>query len=278
MSETSVPSASPTSSATRAASTWAAGDYPAMARRLVPVADRVIAAAGVAPGTTLLDVGCGTGNAALAAARLGAVATGTDPTPELLAVAARRAREEGLPVTWQEASADRLTGVHDRVVSVFGAMYAPDPRRAAASMVEHCAPGGRIVSAAWTPDGFMAAASRAMGRYLPPPPPDAGPPTHWGDADKVREWFAAPEAGGATEIATSTDHVRLAFASPIEAAEFWVRTAGHLQAERRRLEASGAWQALHHDLAALFTEWNRTPGSGVEVESSYLLAVVTRSV
>ncbi|MFF8847923.1 class I SAM-dependent methyltransferase [Streptomyces sp. NPDC015127] len=259
------------------ASTWAAGDYPAMARRLVPAADRAIAATGLSPGTTLLDVGCGTGNAALAAARLGAVATGTDPTPELLAVAAGRAHDEGLPVAWQEAPVDRLSGVYDRVVSVFGAMYAPNARRAVAAMVERCAPGGRIVSAAWTPDGFMAAANRTMGRYLPPPPPDAQPPSHWGDAGKVREWFAAPEVKGVMGVATSIDHVRFEFASPIEAAEFWVRAAGHLQTERRRLEACGAWQALHHDLAALFAEWNTTPVAGVRVESAYLLAVATRS-
>ena len=49
------------------------------------VAPRVVAWAGIAPGTRVLDVACGTGVVALTAARLGAKATGSDLTPELVA-------------------------------------------------------------------------------------------------------------------------------------------------------------------------------------------------
>ncbi|TQF06878.1 class I SAM-dependent methyltransferase [Kitasatospora acidiphila] len=263
MTDTPPPSATSTS-------TWAAGDYPAMARRLTAVADRVVTAAEVADGTTLLDVGCGTGNAVLAAARRGALATGADPTPELLGLAVERARAEQLPIAWQPAAADGLRGSYDRVVTVFGAMYAPDARRAADALVRCCAPGGRIVSAAWTPDGFMAATNRAASRYLPPPPPGGQPPTRWGDLDVLRALFA-PLAVSAT-----VEQVRFEFPSPVAAAEFWVRTAGHLQAERARLIADGSWTALHHDLAAVFTEWNRSGGADIVVEAAYLLAVVDR--
>ncbi|MFI6582856.1 class I SAM-dependent methyltransferase [Embleya sp. NPDC050493] len=251
-------------------STWAAGDYPAMARRLVPAAERAVAAAVPGPGTTVLDVGCGTGNAALAAARTGAEVTAADPTPRLLATAERRARDEGLPMAFQHADTDRVTGTYDRVLTVFGAMYAPDHAAAAAALVRHCAPGGRIVSAAWTPDGLMAAANRAIGAYLPPPPVTAQPPVRWGDEAYVRGLFAGHD------VEATVEHVGFAFESPLDAADFWVRTAGHVQAERDRLEADGAWLALHHDLAAVFTEWNRAEGSGgaVHVESAYLLAVI----
>jgi SAM-dependent methyltransferase len=241
-----------------------------MAQRLTAVAERVVTAAEAADGTTLLDVGCGTGNAALAAARRGALVTGADPTPELLAMAAERAGAEELPITWQSAAAAELRGSYDRVVTVFGAMYAPDARQAADTLVRCCAPGGRIVSAAWTPDGFMAATNRAASRYLPPPPPGGQPPTRWGNLDVVRELFA-PLAVSAT-----VEQVRFEFPSPVVAAEFWVRTAGHLQAERARLTADGGWTALHDDLAAVFTEWNRSSGPGIVIEASYLLAVLDR--
>ncbi|ORT55456.1 hypothetical protein [Streptomyces sp. CB03238] len=127
-----------------------------------------------------------------------------------------------------------------------------------------------MVSAAWTPDGFMSAANRAVGRYLPPPPPGVRPPTRWGDEAFVYEQFAA---AGPAEVTATVEHVRLDFASPVEAAAFWVRAAGHVQVERR-LEASGAWEALHDDVAAVFAEWNREPGPAVRVESAYLSAVV----
>ncbi|WP_314617019.1 class I SAM-dependent methyltransferase [Streptomyces stackebrandtii] len=240
-------------------STWAAGDYPAMARLLVPAADRAVAAAAPGPGTTVLDVGTGTGNAALAAARAGATVTAVDPTPELLAIAERRAVEEALTVIFQDG--DTAPGTYDRVLSVFATMYAPDHTRAAASLVRACAPGGRIVSAAWTPDGLMAAANRAAAPYLPPPPPGGQPPTRWGDEAYVRGLFAGHE------VATTVEQVPFVFAAPMAAAEFWVRTAGHVQAERARLEAGGAWRALHHDLAAVF--------AGRESSATYLLAVVS---
>ncbi|WP_329378371.1 methyltransferase domain-containing protein [Streptomyces sp. NBC_01351] len=265
----SAPTSTSTSTST---STWAAGDYPAMARRLVPASARAVLAAAPGPGTTVLDVGCGTGNAALAAALTGATVTAADPTPRLLAIAARRARSADLPIAFQDADTDHLTGTYDRVLTVFGAMYAPDATRAAAALTRCCAPGGQIVTAAWTPDGFMAAANRVMGAYLPPPPAGARPPTRWGDEAFLRGLFPGHE------VAVTTEHVRFAFGSPLAAAEFWVRTAGHLQAERDRLRAAGAWQALHHDLAALFAEWNRDAGagedSGVHVDSAYLLGVI----
>ncbi|MFF8811832.1 class I SAM-dependent methyltransferase [Streptomyces pactum] len=244
-----------------------------MARRLTGAADRVVAVAGITRGTTVLDVGCGTGNAALAAARRGARVTGADPTPELLSVAEHRARAEGLTVSWRRAPADGTDGLYERVLSVFGAMYAPDPARTAAALLRCCAPGGRVVSAAWTPDGFMAATNRAMGAFLPPPPAGTVPPTRWGDASFVRGLFAGGEVAGVT---AATEHVTFTFPSPSAAAEFWLRTAGHVLTERPRLEAEGRWAALHDAVAAVFAEWDQDTGPGIRVAAAYLLVVVAR--
>ncbi|WP_052707116.1 class I SAM-dependent methyltransferase [Streptomyces rubellomurinus] len=246
-----------------------------MAHRLAPVAEQVVRLAGVTAGAGVLDVGTGTGNAALAAARRGALVTGADPTPELLALASERAAAEGLPVVWQELDAERITGRYDRVLSVFGAMYAPHARSAADAMIRCCAPGGRVVSAAWTPGGFMAATNHVFGRFLPPPPPGGQPPTRWGDPEFLRTLFPG-------EPTCTVERIAFAFGSPAEAAGFWIRAAGHVQVERARLVATGRWDALHEELATVFAEWNRQPrdgtedgnGTGVRVEAEYLVAVV----
>jgi ubiquinone/menaquinone biosynthesis C-methylase UbiE len=110
---------------------WALGDYGRIAP-LVNMGPELVAAAGVGPGRRVLDVGAGTGNAALAAAEAGAEVVATDVTPELLSAGERLARERGLAVRWQYADAHDLPfadGEFDVVLSCIGAMFAPDQPR-----------------------------------------------------------------------------------------------------------------------------------------------------
>src|SRR5438067_717461 len=58
--------------------------------------------------TRILDVGTGTGRAAIALARRGATVTGVDASAEMLGVARRRAVEERLPISFSEGDAQRL--------------------------------------------------------------------------------------------------------------------------------------------------------------------------
>src|SRR5438128_1835885 len=93
----------------RTRAVWAAGDYPAIARRqLWPVGERIVARAAVVPGERVLDVACGTGNAAIRAARAGAEVVGVDLTPELLTAAQQNASEAGVEVAWLEGDAEAL--------------------------------------------------------------------------------------------------------------------------------------------------------------------------
>jgi ubiquinone/menaquinone biosynthesis C-methylase UbiE len=62
-----------------------------------------LARRGVRPPAAVLDAGCGTGRHAVELARLGFTVTGVDRSPELLAEAAARAREAGLPIALVEA-------------------------------------------------------------------------------------------------------------------------------------------------------------------------------
>src|SRR5215213_2840414 len=81
---------------------WSAGSYEATAAELAPVAEAVVARSGVGPGDDVVDVACGTGNAALVAAARGARVVGVDGAPRLLSVAAERAVALGLDVEWRE--------------------------------------------------------------------------------------------------------------------------------------------------------------------------------
>jgi len=58
---------------------WSIGNYEHTADQLMPAARLVVDRAAPAPGERVVDVGCGTGNAALLAAARGARVTGVDP-------------------------------------------------------------------------------------------------------------------------------------------------------------------------------------------------------
>ncbi|MDO8699504.1 MAG: class I SAM-dependent methyltransferase, partial [Rhodoferax sp.] len=62
----------------RLKATWMAGDYGHFAKYLEPGALEFLARLAVAPGTRMLDVGCGAGQIAIPAARAGARVTGVD--------------------------------------------------------------------------------------------------------------------------------------------------------------------------------------------------------
>src|SRR5688500_8050177 len=103
---------------------WSLGDYSRIAWILLPAAKRLIAATGVSSGKRVLDVGAGTGNLALEAARAGAEVVASDLTPQMVEIGAARTREEGLQIEWTEAPAESLPfedASFDVVASCFGA-------------------------------------------------------------------------------------------------------------------------------------------------------------
>ncbi len=108
----------------------------------------VAAAAGVAAGARVLDVGCGTGAATVTAAALagrdGRV-VGLDPNPEMLTVARRKPGIE-----WVEGRAEKLPfgdAEFDAVVSQFAMMFFDDRVSALREMQRVLAPGGRMAVA-----------------------------------------------------------------------------------------------------------------------------------
>jgi len=169
---------------------WASGSYARVAELVVPMAEDLVALAGIAPGARVLDVACGTGNAAIPAALAGGRVTASDLTPELLAAGEVRAQASGAVIDWVEADAEDLPfpdKSFDVVLSCIGAMFAPDHARTAAELLRVCRPDGQIAMANWTPGGYGGAFFQLLGRYATEAPAASTvPATAWGDPRHVR--------------------------------------------------------------------------------------------
>jgi SAM-dependent methyltransferase len=138
--------------------TWDLGCYESFAPDLQPVAESVVDRLAPRAGEMVLDVGCGTGNATLVAARRGARVTGVDPATRLLEIARAAATAEGLGAQFAEGEAARIPlpdGSVDALVSVFGVVFAPDAGAAAAEFARVLRPDARIVLSAWLWDGAL---------------------------------------------------------------------------------------------------------------------------
>jgi SAM-dependent methyltransferase len=259
-----------------AATTWGVGEYALIAERLAPAAQAVVDLAEVTHSDRVVDVACGTGSAALIAARRGATVVGLDFEPSLLEIAKARACEDGLDIEWMLAdvqAAPLERAVFTVVVSAFGVMYAPDHDAAAAALARCCAPGARLALAAWKPGSFMPAMGAALAPYLPPPPPGGAPPSRWGDEAAVAELL---ERHGIRTRTTSTESLLLSFPDRAEAVDFLIRTAGHVVSEQPRLEREGRWEQLRGRLEQLLASWDQDRGAEVELRCEYLVVVAQR--
>jgi ubiquinone/menaquinone biosynthesis C-methylase UbiE len=169
---------------------WGEGRYEHIAAELVPAAELLVERLAPEPGEHAVDVGCGTGNAALLAARRGARVTGVDPAARLLELADAQARAEGLDAEFLQGEAAALPvedQAADAVLSVFGVIFAPDAERAAAELARITAPKGRIALTAWQPGGAIGAMARMRGQALAQATnAEAGPPPFaWHDEAAV---------------------------------------------------------------------------------------------
>lgn len=181
---------------------WASGDYPRLAAELVaPLGPVLVEATGISSGDRVLDVGAGTGNAAIPAAQTGATVIASDLCPELLESGRALAAEQGVELEWREANAHALPfgdSEFDVVMSCIGVMFAPFHQLAADELVRVTKSGGRIGLISWTPEGHIGKLWATMKPYAPPPPPGAQPPPLWGQEDHIRALLG----DGVTDVAT----------------------------------------------------------------------------
>ena len=114
---------------TRQQGAWSSCDYAVVGTTLQIVGEALCEAMDLRPGSTVLDVAAGNGNATLAAARRWCNVTSTDYVPALLERGRERALAERLTVEFREADAEALPfseNSFDAVVSTFGVMFTPD--------------------------------------------------------------------------------------------------------------------------------------------------------
>ena len=249
---------------------WALGDYPSIAEQIAEVGPRAVEAASVSGDDTVLDVACGAGNATIPAAKTGAKTTGLDITPELLAAARRIAAEEGVEIEWIEGDAEQLPfdeGSFDAVTSVFGCMFAPDHKQAAAELARVLKPGGRMAVCAWTPEGRIGQFFIAMGKYMPPPPEGFQPPVLWGTEDHAREIFD----GTGMNLEFERQTVDFVGDSPQEFQEKGERELPPLVAAKAMLEPQGKWEELRGELLEMMDAENVADDGSYLAPCEYLV-------
>jgi ubiquinone/menaquinone biosynthesis C-methylase UbiE len=251
--------------------TWASGDFAVVAGRIVIVSENLADAADLRAGSRVLDIACGNGNAALAAARSGAHAVGVDYVPALLENGRARAVAEGFDVEFRLGDAENLPAPDhsfDATLSVFGTMFAPDHQRTANEVIRVTRPGGTVGLVSWTPDGFIGQLFRTVGKHVPPPAIQS--PLLWGTEDHLAGLFK----GAIADIRSAERHYTWRFPSAEELIGFLRRWYGPTVKAYEAVGDDGR-PALENDLVELARRWNtRREGDGLTIPAAYLETVI----
>ena len=254
---------------------WSKGDFAMVASLVTAPSDNLAEALAIVPDERCLDVACGSGNAALAAARRAWGNTvGADYVPALLERARERAAAERLEVEFVVADAQELPfedASFDLALSVFGAMFAPDQPRTAAELLRVVRPGGRIGMANWTPDGAVGGLFATIAKHAPPPP-GLDSPLLWGTEERLRELFG----DGVSELRAEPRISRQPFRSADHYIEFFRRYFGPVQMAFERVGPEGEG-ALSADLREFLEGANTAGERALVLEAEYLQVTAVRA-
>jgi SAM-dependent methyltransferase len=160
---------------------------PTLEQWLGQATERMLDAAGVRPGSQVLDVAAGAGGQSLTAARRTGPAgrvLATDISPSILTYAAKSAALAGLTnLDTLEADGEALEALSvqsfDAVISRVGLIYFPDQQRALAGMRRALRDGGRIAAVVYsTPERneFFSLPVSIIRERAELPPPQPGQP------------------------------------------------------------------------------------------------------
>lgn len=256
---------------TRQQAMWASGDFSVIGTTLQLAGESLCEAVDLEAGSRVLDVACGNGNAALAAARRFAKVTGLDYVPELLRRAAERARAERLEIEWVEGDAEKLPfsdGQFDVALSTYGIMFAPDQEQAAREILRVVRPGGKIGLANWTPEGFIGQLLKTVSKHVPPPAGVASP-IYWGTEARLQELFRS-----ARSIRTTKKDFVFRYESAAHFIDIFRRFYGPTYKAFGALDPVGQ-SLLAKDITEMSARFNRRDGSFV-VPGEYLEVVIER--
>jgi ubiquinone/menaquinone biosynthesis C-methylase UbiE len=253
--------------------TWASGNFSVIGSRIVLASERLAESADLRAGSTVLDVACGSGNAAIAAARHGTRVVGVDYVPSLLEDGRARAQAEGLDVDFRLGDAEQLPlgdDSFDAVLSVYGVMFAPDHEQTAAELVRVARPGATVALASWTPTGFIGEMFNVISSHLPPPS-GLWSPMLWGTDDHLVQLFGE----AAVDIRSTEQTQSFRYTSPEDFVETFRRWYGPT------LKAFGALddeakERLGADLVDLARHWDQNQdGGAITIQSEYLESIIT---
>jgi SAM-dependent methyltransferase len=259
----------------RVRATWTAGDFGRIAVGYESGAAEFVTRLGIRPGERVLDVACGTGNLALPAARAGASVTGIDIAPALVAQLGARAAGEGLAVDAREGDAEALPfedGSFDTVITMFGAMFAAHPQRAADELLRVARRGGRIAMANWAPASFIGRMLKLTVGYVPPPP---GMPSVllWGDPDAVRERLGAE----VSDLRFTSRQMSFFYPHSPEATVTLFRTWYGPTVRAFAALDEAKQRSLFADLVQLWSDHNTAGPGATRVESEYVEVIAVRA-
>jgi ubiquinone/menaquinone biosynthesis C-methylase UbiE len=257
---------------TKQQAAWSSGDYAIVGTTLQIVGEDLCEALDLRPGSKVLDVAAGNGNATLAAARRWCDVTSTDYVRTLLNNGRDRAAAEKLKVEFREADAENLPFADksfDIVMSTFGVMFTADHDKAAAEMLRVCRSGGKIGMANWTPEGFIGQVFKVLGKHVAPPA-GAKSPALWGTRARLDEMF-----GKAGEIDAQPRMFAFRYRSPEHFLEVFKTFYGPMLKAFAALDATKQ-AALRNDLLLLIGQFNRATDGTMMVRSEYLEVVITK--
>jgi ubiquinone/menaquinone biosynthesis C-methylase UbiE len=254
---------------------WSKGDFAKIGVSGQIVQEELCEAVDVIPGRRVLDVACGAGNGAIAAARRNAEAVGLDYVPALLDRARERAAAEGYDIEFVEGDAQALPfddASFDYVISTFGAMFAPDQEKTASELLRVCRPGGKIGMANWTPRGLVGGVIFKITAEHAPPPPGVPPPVLWGTEERLRELFG----DGISELTLNQRHLTFRYHSPESWLEFFKTFFGPMIMAFARVGEEGG-PALERDLLEAMREANLAGDDGLVAPAEYVEVVAIRA-
>jgi SAM-dependent methyltransferase len=261
---------------------WEKGDFTQIAATMRESGEALVNKLGITSGLEVLDLGCGDGTTAVPAAQLGADVLGIDIAANLVAAGNERAEDLGLTnLRFEVGDATDLSLLDDEsfdlVISIFGAMFAPNPFGVAKEMVRVTKPGCRIVKGNWIPNDptLVAQILKISASYSPPPPEGFVSPVTWGVEENVVERFTA---AGVSEdrISCERDTYRFNYAgSPAELVAAFKTYYGPTMNAFDAASSDGREDDLQAELEKLFDEQN-TSAEGTSIPATFLRVTVQR--